>query len=336
VDDADRARTFEGMVARSQVMRGIFHLIDHLHATDATVLVTGESGTGKELVARAIHARSTRAGGPFVAVNCGALPENLLESELFGHARGAFTDARTAQAGVVELADHGTLFLDEVDALTAKGQVALLRFLEDQSYRPLGGQGERTVDVRIISASNRSLEGLADTKRFRADLMYRLRLLYVHLPPLRERVGDTTLLAEHFGEVASRRFGGPLRPLDPDSLAWFEEYSWPGNVRELENRIYRAYLESEGSMLSVPRPDGLDRPDDGMPLTYRAAKEHAIVRFERSFLTRALRRARGNVSAAARLIGTERRHLGRLLKKHGIKASSISGQPVGDPDKLGS
>ncbi len=311
------------MIGRSPAFQSALARLDRIAACDAGVLLEGETGTGKELVAREIHYRSERRERPFIPVNCGALPDALLENELFGHARGAYTDARTEQPGMVELADQGTLFLDEVDALTPKAQVTLLRFLQDQRYRPLGSRVERSADVRIVAASNRGLEGLAGSQRFRLDLLYRLRLLYVHLPPLRERPGDAALLAEHFVELASRRFGGPVRPIDADTLAWLDQYAWPGNVRELENLVYQAFLVDDGPHLAIPRPTGLAEAggDGPPPLNYRAAKARAIANFERSFLTRALQRAKGNVSAAARLIGTERRHLGRLLKKHGIEAA---------------
>jgi len=310
------------MIGRSPAFTNALARLDKIAACDAAVLLEGETGTGKELVAREIHYRSARRDRPFIPVNCGALPDALLENELFGHARGAYTDARTEQPGVVELANLGTLFLDEVDALSPKAQVTLLRFLQDQRFRPLGSRAERSADVRIVAASNRGLEQLAAEQRFRLDLLYRLRLLYVHLPPLRERPGDPALLAAHFVELASRRFGGPVRPLSAETLDWLDQYAWPGNVRELENLVYRAFLVDDEPRLTIGRPTGLKGAADGPPpLNFRAAKARAIANFERSFLTRAMQRAKGNVSAAARLIGTERRHLGRLLKKHGIEAS---------------
>jgi transcriptional regulator with PAS, ATPase and Fis domain len=308
------------VIGTSPVFTDALARLDRIAGANATVLIEGETGTGKELVAREIHYRSPRSDKPFIPVNCGALPDTLLENELFGHARGAFTDAHAAQPGLVDLAHRGTLFLDEVDALTPKGQVTLLRFLQDQRFRPLGSREERSADVRIIAASNRSLEQLAAAQRFRLDLLYRLRLLHVVIPPLRERAGDAQVLARHFVEVASRRFGGPVRPVAPETLAWFDEYAWPGNVRELENLIYQAFLVEEGTHISIRPPTGLAR-EVSPELNYRVAKSRAIAAFERSFLAGALERADGNISAAARLIGTERRHLGRLLKKHGIEAT---------------
>ena len=311
------------MIGRAPAFTSVLSRLDKIAGCHATVLLEGETGTGKELVAREIHYRSSRRDQPFVPVNCGALPDSLLENELFGHTRGAYTDARTGQPGMVDLAQHGTLFLDEVDALTPKAQVTLLRFLQDQRFRPLGGREERSADVRIVAASNRSLEEMAQAREFRLDLLYRLRLLYVLLPPLRERHGDAALLAHHFVELASRKFGGPVRPIETETLAWFDHYSWPGNVRELENLVYQAFLLGEGPTVSITPPAEASAEANGAapPLNYAAAKSRAIAAFERSFLSTALEHAGGNVSAAARLIGTERRHLGRLLKKHGIEVS---------------
>jgi two-component system response regulator GlrR len=308
------------MIGGSQAFLEALRSLDKIASCDATVLVEGETGTGKELVARAVHYGSDRRDGPFIPVNCGALPDTLLENELFGHARGAYTDARSRKPGVLELADGGTLFLDEVDALTPKAQVTVLRFLQDRRFRPLGSNVERSVDTRIVAASNRSLESLADAGSFRLDLLYRIRLLHVQLPPLREREGDATLLARHFVELASRRFGGDPVPLDESTLEWLEDYAWPGNVRELENLVYQGFLLREGGTVEIPRPDSVAAPpEESRPVTYRDAKARAVAAFERRFLTRALQRSDGNISEAARSIGTERRHLGRLLKKHGIE-----------------
>jgi two-component system response regulator GlrR len=310
------------MIGQSEAFRVIEALIDKIAAFDAPALIEGETGTGKELVARAIHYGGPRRGGPFVPINCGALPDSLIENELFGHRRGAFTDARDDQAGLAALASGGTLFFDEVDALTRKGQVTLLRFIQDHQFRPLGGRSEQQADVRIIAASNRSLDQQTEAGEFRLDLLYRLKLMHLRLPPLRERRGDIALLAEHFIKVGSARYGKPERPLDPVTLAWFERYPWPGNIRELENLVLRELLLADGTQISIPAPStGLaaDMAPAGAALNYKSAKSRAITEFEGRFLARLIEQADGNVSAAARISGTERRHLGRLLKKYSIR-----------------
>jgi DNA-binding NtrC family response regulator len=311
------------MIGQSEAFRRAEATIARIAMFDAPVLIEGETGTGKELAARAIHYRGARRNGPFVPVNCGALPDQLIENELFGHRRGAYTDARDDQSGLVATARGGTLFLDEVDMLSPKGQVTLLRFLQDQQFRPLGERHEQQADVRIIAACNRSLEQQAATGAFRLDLMYRLKLLHISLPPLRERAGDIALLARHFLEVGAARFGKPAIPLGAATLEWFERYAWPGNIRELENVILREFLLADGPDISIPDGSAKDgtAPRGRLQLNYRDAKEQAITEFEARFLARLLAHTNGNVSAAARLSGTERRHLGRLLKKYHITKS---------------
>ena len=306
------------MIGQSPVFRAFVSVLMKVASYDAPVLIEGETGTGKELAARAIHYNSARNGKPFVPVNCGALPDNLIENELFGHCRGAYTDAGNEHPGLVELAYGGTLLLDEIDSLSRKGQVTLLRFLQDQQYRPLGGNATRHANVRVIAASNRDLEKLTRLGEFRQDLLYRLRILCLQIPPLRERRGDARLLADKFVRDASLRFGKSALPFDPVSLAWFDNYDWPGNVRELENVVCQAFLLTEGEVIRVKAASlpacsvGEDRLD------YRSAKSLAISEFEQRFLTSVMERAGGNISAAAKMIGTERRHLGRLLKKFHI------------------
>jgi len=308
------------LIGRSRAFGIAQALIGKIAAFDAPVLIEGETGTGKELAARAIHYGGVRAARPFVPVNCGAIPDSLIESELFGHRRGAFTDAREDKPGLVELARGGTLFLDEVDALTPKAQVTLLRFLQDQQFRPLGGRRDEQADVRVIAASNRSLERQVEAEAFRLDLLYRLKLLNLALPPLRERHGDIALLAQHFVAKAAARYGKRELPIEPATLAWFERYPWPGNIRELENLVSRSFLLAEGDVISEPAPPLLHRVErvEAPLLNYRQAKIRAVAEFESVFLSRLFDQANGNVSAAARLSGTERRHLGRLLKKYGI------------------
>jgi len=318
------------MLGDSPVFRRAVALIERMARFDAPVLIEGETGTGKELAARALHYMSARRDRPFVPVNCGAIPDSLFENELFGHRRGAFTDAREDAPGLVALAHGGTLFLDEVDALTAKGQVSLLRFLQDRQFRPLGARSTQSADVRIIAASNAGLATLTEAGRFRADLLYRLNIMFVLMPPLRERVGDPELLARHFVREAGRRYGAPAKPLHPDTVQWLGRHAWPGNVRELENLVYRELLLSEGSELRFAgeRPSGEERrtsPDrrgntfDDQ--TYREARARTLMYFESRYVSSVLGRARGNVTAAAKLAGKERRAFGRLVKKHGIDRS---------------
>ncbi len=330
------------MVGQSSAFREIVRLIARMAACDAPVLIEGETGTGKELAARAIHYQSARQDRPFIPVNCGAIPDALIESELFGHRKGAFTDAKDNQPGLVTLAEGGTLFLDEVDALSPKGQVTLLRFLQDQEFRPLGARQVEHGNVRILAASNASLPLLAERGAFRADLLYRLRILCLELAPLRERKGDVERLAAWFLEACDKRFGLGRKVIHPQSLAWMGSYRWPGNIRELENILYREYLLSEGPVMWIEAPKGLvaaplesPEPTSG-DLTFNRAKAQAVEAFERGYLLGLLDTARGNISLAAKLAGKERRSLGKLLKKHGLGGVSrhkgrLSKDPVNHP-----
>jgi two-component system, NtrC family, response regulator GlrR len=310
------------LIGQSPAFLAAIDLVARLAGFDVPVVVEGETGTGKELVARAIHYGSARSDRPFVPVNCGALPDSLLENELFGHERGAFTDARSESPGLVELAHRGTLFLDEVDALSPRAQVALLRFLQDQSYRPLGARTERRADVRIVSASNRPLDALADAGVFRGDLLFRLRVLTVCLPPLRARAGDVTLLTHHFVDHLNRRYPQAPKQVTAAFIRWAEAQTWPGNVRELENVVHRQYLLSPGpELLPASPPSERDAESVVSPVaqSYRAAKSAAIEAFDRAFLGELLRATRGNVTAAARRACKERRALGKLLRKYGLR-----------------
>lgn len=299
-------------------------LLPTIARSGAPVIIGGETGTGKELVARAIHYLSPRAGGPFVGVNCAALPDSLLEDELFGHERGAYTDARERRSGLVEQAERGTLFLDEIDSLTPRAQASLLRLLQERRYRPLGSQKEVTADVRLVTASNVSLDALARDGAWRADLFYRLNVFRVDLPPLRDRSGDILILAEHFAakHAIEGRGAAPISDAAHDDLL---RHTWPGNVRELENCILRAtHLTTTGAI--EPHDLGLSLP--ARPLaskgdTFAAGKRHAIAAFERAFLMQILARHAGNISQAALAIGKDRRDLGRLLKKHGLDAGQF-------------
>ncbi|WIL21715.1 sigma-54 dependent transcriptional regulator [Geothrix sp.] len=320
------------MIGHSPALRETLRLVARMAACDAPVLIEGETGTGKELAARAIHYQSVRKDGPFIPVNCGAIPDTLIESELFGHRKGAFTDAKDNQPGLVTLAEGGTLFLDEVDALSTKGQVTLLRFLQDQEFRPLGARQVLQGNVRILAASNTSLALLAERGAFRSDLLYRLKILCLELAPLRERSGDIEELATWFLAACDKRFGLGTRVIHPDSLAWMGHYHWPGNIRELENLLYREYLLSEGTVIRIdppkamhPMPQGTPEPQGG-ELTFHRAKARAVEAFERAYLVGLLGLAGGNVSLAAKLAGKERRSLGKLLKKYGLGNSPRQGR----------
>ena len=327
-DLAERIYRKLNLVGTSTVFRRVLALIGKVARFEAPVLIEGETGTGKELAARAIHYLGARQGNPFIPVNCGCLPENLVENELFGHRRGAFTDAREDQAGLVEHAEGGTLFLDELEALSEKGQVTLLRFIQDREYRPLGARQTRRADVRIIAASNMPLAKLVESGRFRQDLYYRLCVLGIEVPPLRERNGDVKVLAAHFLEKFRREYGQPNRVLPDGLVEEMTSYHWPGNVRELENFIHRVFV-LEDEVVSPLGSDGAGiggRQETSIPLgttdygklSYKEAKGKMMQEFEQHYLTRLMSETGGNVSRAARLCGKERRALGRLLKKYEI------------------
>jgi DNA-binding NtrC family response regulator len=314
------------MIGESSQFRSMLSSLKQVACYEAAVVLEGETGTGKELAARAIHYDGPRRPKPFMPINCGALQDTLIENELFGHCRGAFTGAQSDEPGIIEATNGGTLFLDEVDSLSTKGQITLLRFLEDQQYRPVGGRKQRSADVRVVSASNCSLEELVKAGRFRADLYYRLRVMHVEIPPLRHRIGDPVLLARHFVRIYSARFRKTELPLSSAALAWIDTYHWPGNVRELQNVVCQAFLLSSGREIDIEpaRTTADERAQDAEVLNYRRAKQRAIAEFEHRFLFRIIRRTAGNISEAARLMNTERRHLGRLLKKHAIDPVALS------------
>jgi DNA-binding NtrC family response regulator len=321
------------LVGESHVFVRALACVDRIARCDATVLIYGETGTGKDLAARAIHYLGRRHAFPFVPVNCGAVPDNLVENEFFGHVKGAFTDAKDAQPGLVANAEGGTLFLDEVECLSPKGQVVLLRFLQDQLYRPLGGRRQVHGNVRIIAASNRDLARMAREGEFRQDLLYRLAIMSFSMPALRERERDICLLAEYFVRRFARQYGAAPRRLDAESVAQLMSYTWPGNVRELENLIHREFLLAEDGPLRI-RPGSflsaegalLARSDSGIKvppfdLGFSRAKAAVVAEFERAFIDHALAESRGNVSQAARRAGKERRAFGKLIKKYGIDCS---------------
>jgi two-component system, NtrC family, response regulator GlrR len=316
------------LIGHSPAFLPVLELTRRFAGCDATVLLQGETGTGKELVARAIHYLGARRDFPFIPVNCGALPDSLVESELFGHARGAFTDARDARRGLIAEAQGGTLFLDEIEVLTTKAQVALLRFLQDLEYRPVGGTVVRDADVRIIAASNANLEELLRDGSFRRDLLFRLDVLSINLPPLRERQRDVVLLADVFLKRLARRYRRPPKSIHPDAIPGLLGHEWPGNVRELENLIHREFLMTDGPMIHLHclaslGSSQMDAPETALSrLTgsrFQEAKACAIAHFERAYIVELLSRTRGNISQAARISGKERSRLGKLVKKYGLE-----------------
>ena len=310
---------FGSMIGASPAMRSIFALLERVAPTDETILVTGETGTGKELCARSIAEHSNRSSGPFVVVDCGAIPPNLLESELFGHVRGAFTGAMSDHEGAFERASRGTLFLDEIGELPLEFQTRLLRAVENRSVRRVGGSKEIGLDIRIVAATNRCLEEEVNRGTFRADLYYRLSVVQVRIPPLRERPEDVELLAQHLL--------GELEAVDPNMLdsevaERMKRYRWPGNVRELRNYVRRLTLgegggPSPGASESLYRGEGAFRLDLSVP--FREAKEQAVERFERAYLAALMNRTGGNISQAAREAQTDRTYLSRLLTKYNIR-----------------
>lgn len=291
-------------------------LIRKIAKVDATVLIEGETGTGKEVAARAIHYLGSRSGKPFIPVNCGALPETLIESELFGHERGAFTDAKAAAPGLVSEANGGTLFLDEVDALSLKAQAAILRFLQDKTYRRVGSGITRQADVRIIVASNAKLEKLVELRHFRRDLLYRLNVLMLRMPALREREGDALELARAFLLRLSHQYRVPQKTFHPEVLELISQYNWPGNVRELENIVHREFLMCDGGEVRLNPAEISESKLVDQEIDFKSAKARAISDFERRYVQEVLQRSDGNLSLAARLAGQERSAFGKLARKH--------------------
>jgi two-component system response regulator PilR (NtrC family) len=309
------------LIGVSSAMASLFEMVRAIAPTSSTVLITGESGTGKELVARAIHALSSRAGAPFVGVNCGALPDTLLESELFGHMKGAFTDAHQTKKGLFEAAHGGTLFLDEVGETSPAMQVKLLRALQDRRIRRVGGTEEIDVDVRVVAATNAPLEDLVREKRFREDLFYRLQVIPIRTPPLRERREDIPLLAQHFVERFARLMEKRVARITDEALKILERHSWPGNVRELENVIERAVaLETTEVVLPERLPQSLLAParEAAVPALGPGFSLDAHLRaVEMRLLLEALNQAGGDRARAAELLGVSPRSLRYLLQKHG-------------------
>jgi two-component system, NtrC family, response regulator PilR len=318
---------FSNIIGRSASMQAVFQLIQTIAPTTSTVLVTGESGTGKELVARAIHFNSARKDRPFVALNCGALPETLLESELFGHVRGAFTGADSNKKGLVEVAEKGTIFLDEIGEMSPMMQVKLLRVLQERKFRRLGGTEEIDADIRIIAATNRDLSKLVAEGRFRDDLFYRINVIPVRLPALRERLEDIPLLSEHFLAKYAAQMGRPLSGMSPEAMRRLQAYAWPGNIRELENAIERAVALEAGPVVeatSLPEhvqngaaPGTVGAADKPLPGSGFDLEKH-VAEIEREYIAEALRRAGGVKGRAADLLGMSFRSFRYYMKKYNL------------------
>jgi transcriptional regulator with GAF, ATPase, and Fis domain len=329
---------WKGVVGTTPTMRELFGLVESVAPTDATVLLLGESGTGKELVARGIHARSARAGRPFVAINCSALTDTLLESELFGHVRGAFTGASSSRVGVFEEASQGTLFLDEIGDISAAMQVRLLRVLQEGEIKPVGATEIRKVDVRVVAATNRDLEAASRAGTFRQDLYYRLNVVALELPPLRHRLPDIPLLVHHFLARYAARFGKATGHFSPEAMEAMQSYAWPGNVRELENVVQRAVVLAPGDELGVEVLPPAVRtrsappaPEQRFDLPFGKAKQAAVRSFERSYLSDVLRRSSGKVAEAARLCGLDKSNFRRIIRRHNIDAGDYRRKTSGGP-----
>jgi len=310
------------IIGESAVFLNELQRVPRFARCDAAVLISGESGTGKEIFARAIHYLSPRANRPFVPVNCGALPEQLVESEIFGHKRGAFTGATMDQAGLIHEAEGGTLFLDEIDGLTRQAQVKLLRFLQDGEYRSVGSQQIVHANIRVVAAANVDFNQLVREGKFREDLFYRLNVLALALPPLRERRGDILLLADHILEAQAATANVPPKKLSLGALNRLIGHSWPGNVRELENVLTRALVLCDRDTLEL---SDLNLPDDGAAeenQSFRSTKTRVIRRFEHDFLQTTLRAHHGNITHAARAVKKSRRAFWELLRKHGLLAGA--------------
>ena len=315
-EDLERAQEFREIISSCEEMDEVLETVRRVSATDVTVLIQGESGTGKELIARAIHYNSTRKDKPFVPVNCGAIAETLLESELFGHEKGAFTDAYAQKRGRLELAQNGTVFLDEIAELTPNLQVKLLRFLQEREIERVGGEERIQLDVRVIAASNRNIEEELKKGTFREDLYYRLNVIFISLPPLKERGEDVILLANAFLNRFSREMGVNTNGFSDEALAALRSYNWPGNVREVENKLRRAIIMARGPYitpedLALKEPDKKKKPGK---LTLKEARD----RLESRYIREALRRSNGNVTHASELIGVTRSTFYSIMEKYGI------------------
>ena len=314
-------RSFENIIGKSEQMQEVFSIVRQISDLAANVLILGESGTGKEMVARAIHHHSSRAGGPFIPLNCAAVPETLLESELFGYLRGSFTDARKDRRGLFQEASGGILFLDEISEIPINLQAKLLRVIEDKEVRPLGANQSERVDTRIVSACNLDLEHLVEQGRFRQDLYYRLNVIRIELPPLRERSEDIPLLAEHFLHKFAPQAKREITSIDQEALAVLINYRWPGNVRELEHTIERAVLLGKETSIGLKDLPLQSQASNGspVPLAAAVANGYTLRDLEREYILRVIESTYGNKAEAARILGVDRTTLYRKLEEYKVK-----------------
>jgi DNA-binding NtrC family response regulator len=331
-EQLSRRYSFENIIGKSQAMVQIFELIKKISDTNVNVLICGASGTGKELIARSIHANSSRASRAFVPINCGALPEHLVESEIFGYERGAFTGAAHAKPGLLETADGGTFFLDEISELPMPLQVKFLRVLQDGKFRRLGSNQEREVDLRLICATNQPLEEKVEANQFREDLYYRVNTFTIQIPPLRDRRDDIPLLANHFLQHYARQHQKPVNAISPPAMELLLKGEWKGNIRELEHVLERAVILASGEAVQPEDLPPQIRPAENnfqapqaflLSLPFKEAKDQLIEDFERRYIEDVLQKYHGNVSRAAEHSGIDRRSLHRLLAKYGLHASQL-------------
>ncbi|MBI2875842.1 MAG: sigma-54-dependent Fis family transcriptional regulator [Candidatus Tectomicrobia bacterium] len=323
-----------GIVGRSSAMQAVFRLIDKVADSPATVLLAGETGTGKELIARALHGQSARRDKPFIAINCGAIPDNLVESELFGYERGAFTGAVTSKPGRFELSDGGTLFLDEIGELKKEVQVKLLRVLQEQVFERVGGVKTLRMDARLIAATNRDLALEVKEDRFRKDLYYRLNVVAIQVPPLQERVEDIPTLVHYFIERFNRQLGRKVRTVTDEALQALLAYPYPGNIRELENILERAVLLADGETIGLP-----DLPPELRKVAAPHVPEEAdlkgvTTRAERAMIVQALEETEGNVTRAAKRLGMSRRWLQLKMKEYGLRGRETAADPPSTSRKM--
>jgi transcriptional regulator with PAS, ATPase and Fis domain len=323
-EELDHRYQFDNIVGRSPAMRDIFHTVERVAPTRATVLLAGESGVGKDMIARAIHHHSPRKNHPFVKINCTAIPENLMESELFGYEKGAFTGANTSKPGKFEQADQGTVFLDEIGDVPGNIQVKLLRILQERQFERLGSNLTRNVDVRVVAATNVDLRAALEQGRFREDLYYRLNVVPINIPPLRERNEDIPFLAKHFVQKLSAELGTAAREISPSAMERLLTHSWPGNVRELENTIERSLVLASDQVLQ-PSDIRIEPPRSNAHMAAQHApllpEGETLEHWEQMMIREALRRANGNKSQAARILGLTRNALRYRLSQMGLDSA---------------